>query len=201
VAEVEGAARRMSAHSATRPRCRSPRPTATPLLTSQALQQPTQGWAGTYAWVGVGGTLKLVTIGVATAQDIYTAPGGIITGLAFDRNHLLFVSSTTSVAGNPSGTRVSAIFVGTDGVPVVGPSPDVIAGTGASGNGPLDYAIAPTANDARAQLLATPGDCSLYIDLFGASDPAQVSGLLYLGLGVAVGTSPGWSQLAKLVPS
>ena len=98
---------------------------------------------------------------------------------------------------------MTGLVVDQTGKPLSGTMPEVLAGTGGGSIVDLDFFVpAPPVADARAQLLAGAGFCSLYVDLFASGDPVTRSGTLYMGNSLTDNSSaPKWSELLRLVRS
>ncbi|HEY9723860.1 MAG TPA: hypothetical protein V6D47_17750 [Oscillatoriaceae cyanobacterium] len=155
---------------------------------------------GSHLWVGVGDSVQMIASPSATPAQVFQAPGDVITGLAYDQVNSLYAEQTSATPFGASASVLTGLTLGADGKVLTGTTPEVLAGTGAGSANPLDYAVStqPVA-DARTQLLAGGGYCSLYIDLYNAAAPSIQSGTLYMGNTLA--TSPGWAQLLTLVHS
>lgn len=160
--------------------------------------------AGDRLWVAHGDGISVLDLSGTTpsVSSVISSAGKRITALAFDQDATLYYMETDELAGADSGTRVRSLALSGTGGAAVGRVPETIAGSGAPGTASLDYALSSTPlQDARSQTLAGRGACSLYIDLYQASSPTVLSGILYVGSCFeSADASVRWGQLAKLEP-
>jgi hypothetical protein len=173
-------------------------------LTPNALGPIAISNAGDRLWVGDGGTLRLVLPAqspMLQASGVLTVPGSVFTGLAYNQFDTLYTATTAQMPFGLNKTSLQAIPVALDGFLTPGQPAESIGGTGGQSAWDQDYsASSAVMPDAKSQLLAGAGYCSLSIDLTHQSDPNILSGLLYVGNSYADATGKQWAQLVRLTP-
>lgn len=155
---------------------------------------------GSHLWVGVGDAVQLLTPPATATTLVYQAPGEVITGIAYDQVASLYVKETSASPLGASDTALIGLLLADNGTQLAGTAPERLAGAaGIASGAQADVVPVQPVLDARTQAIAGGGFCSLYIDLYAASNPNQQSGVLYTG-NSATGT-PAWAQLLRLVRS
>ncbi|HEY9721930.1 MAG TPA: hypothetical protein V6D47_07935 [Oscillatoriaceae cyanobacterium] len=155
--------------------------------------------AGDRLWVGDGSGIRILlpqSTPVLQSLPLASIPGTVVTGLAYDQAGTLYVARTDTSPSGLAGTLIQSVAVGeTDAV-------QTIAGTsGASATADAYSASTTVIPDARTQLLAGAGACSLFIDLANAGSTTVLSGLLYAGNSYQDASGTAWGEVLKLTPT
>lgn len=160
---------------------------------------------GEKLWIIHGDSLSVLDLTVTppTVSLVLSEDGAALTGLAYDQGSTLYVASRSAAGLGNGGSRVSAIKVASTGLQVSGHTPAIVAGSGLQSDTSADYALPATElADARMQVLAGQGPCSLGIDLSESASASVLSGILLVGNSFA--SQDGavhWGQLARLEPA